>query len=590
MLIQENNFDNALATLRYTEHWIALDTETDGIHKNKWSSLVGIATYCKVPNEDMFISFYFPFYHEHDPTLFGNATNLSEAHLAKLGATLESKDRKYIFHNAKYDIEVLYRAGIDLENNYFRDTMIIAHMVNENEISRALKRLGDKYIEKSSSEKQKQIKELVKHVGGWNKVPPEAMALYAEKDVELTYKLHDFFYPQLIEQEMDHLWQTEMVFNNCLRHIERNGILIKPEVAKQYVYESKARLTELQQELGFDPMKPDLLANKLYGEKPEGLGLQPVGYGKRKTKAFPKGIPVMHEAALSSVNLPVTQTVLEYRGLVKALGTYYQGFLDRVHADSRLHPTFRQDGTVTTRLSCADPNMQQIPRQKGDALNRKVKEIFDAPPGYELWEFDYSQLEFRLAACYANSEAIIDAYRQGADFHQLTAEKLGIPRDPPGANAKAFNFGTLYGAGPKKLAEMLGIPEAEAFALYQDYWAQYPELRDVISEAERAAESRGWVRLWTGRRRHFQWKSEYHKAFNSIIQGGAAEIVKRTMIDIYTLSDYKVVCQVHDALWFELPSEGIEEAKKEIIDVMEWPRDEFAISFPVDSKLLAKGE
>ncbi len=205
-----------------------------------------------------------------------------------------------------------------------------------------------------------------------------------------------------------------------------------------------------------------------------------------------------------------------------------------------------------------------------------------------LIEFDYNQIEYRLAGVYADEPAILEAYRSGSDMHQLTADKLGIPRVSPtgGLDGKKLNFTVLYGGGPQRIADTAGFSLAEGKKFYAEFWAQYPCLARLVKQCERAAKAKGYVRLWDGHRRHFNHEWEYHKAFNSLIQGGAARIVQRAMCKFHGISDkpYRMIYQIHDALGFYIPQDVWDESEAQIRKIMEWPSSEFGIDFPVDWK------
>lgn len=559
---------------------IAVDTETHWTDKWDERFLMGFSTFCEVKGRDMEIAFYFPFDHEHDNTLFGSE-NLPVEWLREFEAIFQRDDVTLLFHNAKFDLQVFKRSGVDITAPFY-DTMLMSYMVDENS-THALKKLGVLHISSDADDEQQDVKKLTKLCGGWDNIPPDAMEPYACKDVELTYRLWEFFTPQLQAQELDGLWPDEADFCRCLQLMEERGIRLDIPAAKQQAYLAEARMQAIQEKLGFDPAKPRQLAHKLYSQPPEGLGLLPVALGKNLL-ASPivlsngkviRHIPAMGEDMLQTYNDPIIADVLDYREAQKALSTWFSGFLDKVCADGRLHPNFKQHGTKTTRLSCAEPNLQQLPRD----IERGVKTLMLPTEGYELWEFDYSQVEFRLAACYAKEPVLIEGYLAGNDFHSITAELLGISRQ----HAKTVNFAILYGAGPRKLAEQLNCSESEGRQVLAQFRDAYPRLAQVAQDAEKAAQ-RGWIRYWTGRRRHFEFPSEYHKAFNSVVQGGAAEIMKRTMLKFYReYPEIRMVCQVHDALWFETQSE---EELDIIQKVMEWPGTEFPTPFPVDRKRL----
>lgn len=571
MLVTGENFHEVIEEIKRSER-IVVDTETTWTEFWHRRELMGIAILCIPGNR----AFYLPYGHEHDATLFDHADNLDVETLKRLAEVV--KDVEVIFHNAKFDLNVLRKVGVEFKGTLW-DTMIMSYMVDENS-THALKLLANKIVSEGSNLTEKKLKSVSKKLGGWEKVPPVAMAVYAEKDVELTYKLWQHFLPLLEEQDLLKLWPTESDFIRCLADIEWEGIGLDTVRAMRLSQQAQARLKEIQDELGFDPKRASLLAHRLFASPPEGLGFLPGELSSERTSEFPHGIPIMDAESLSRYNHPIVELVLEHRKLVKADGTWYRGFLAVVDAHGRLHPNYKQHGTKTTRLSCEGPNMQQIPRN----INRHpAKTLLIPRQGYQLWEFDYSQVEFRLAACYSKDENLIGAFCRNEDIHQFVADQIGITRQ----FAKTVNYLIIYGGGAGKLAQTLNRPLHECRSLLEEYHGRYPGLKRIAYEAQRAAEAVGYVKLWTGRRRHFQFEWEHHKAFNSVIQGGAAEIMKRSMLDFWhSDSPAILVSQVHDSLWFEIPEDRPELTIKEIIGVMEWPSEKFPVPFPVDTKHL----
>lgn len=594
MIIQNREqFESALRTLSSFDT-LALDTETAGIS----GRIIGISTYGTRGTAYLDgYGFYFPFGHEHDSVLFGNLLNLPRDWISELQPIFQL-NKTFIFHNFKFDIQKLWREGLSIPVENIFDTMIASWMVDEN-TPNSLDACAERHL---GRKKVEGIQPLAASLGGWEKVPPDIMGKYAIVDAELTHNLYPIFKRLLEDQELLSLMDTEMKFSQCLARMEQRGIRVDLDRTKQYALEAENRMQEIQMSLGFDPAKPSQLARRLYEKEPEGLGLLPQHISSRKLKSpilLSDGrsinyIPVMSKEVLDSYSHDVVSLALEYRSRQKALSSYFSAYLTFCGPDQRVHPTYKQHGTVTSRLSCAEPNMQQIPRttpeeQESGVSKALVKTLFLAEDGYELWEFDYSQVEFRLAACYAKEPVIINGYREGKDFHQITADVLGVDR----YTAKQTNFAILYGAGPRKLAEQLWklanmkVSENEARGILTEWRNAYPRLQNVIIEAERAA-SRGYVRYWDGRRRHFRFSSEYHKAFNSVCQGGAARIMVKTMLAVEEeVPECPIVSQVHDALWIEVPQSSphlVEKIKK----VMEWPGESFVLDFPVDAHRLGK--
>jgi len=542
--------------------YVAVDTETNFTDQHHKRFLVGISI-CTAKEE----LFYIPVGHQMDGVLpFGNL----QANVPNwVGIMEQIKCPEWIFHNAKFDLTVLELAGFKCQPEQIWDTLIMSHLIDENP-PHGLKQLGKILLKmEEAPELAKQIRSLSK-LYGWEGIHPAAMAMYAEQDALMTMRLFHFLLPLLRGQDLFEVYSVDIRYMEFLRQIELRGVLLNQEKARQRSKESVSRMAQIRHEVGFEPNRLILLRDKLYGPPPEGLGLVP-------SSRTPSGKIQINEAVLEGINHPLAGLVLEYRGLTKATSTWYDGFLQKTDLAGRLHPTFNQTGTVTGRLSCSNPNLQQIPREFD-----RVKSLFMAPEGFELWEFDFSQIELRLAAVYAQEESLLEAFRTGKDIHQQVADELGISRYA----AKTINFAILYGAGVRKLAEQLGTSVQKAFGFLDNYKKTYPKLTQVALQANNAAEQNHYVKMWTGRRRHFRFPSEHHKAFNSVIQGGAFEIVKRAGLNLWD-SDYQVVNQVHDSYWLELPAHVTSAEVEYICELMsEWTIEMFELEFVVDPKRL----
>jgi DNA polymerase-1 len=305
---------------------------------------------------------------------------------------------------------------------------------------------------------------------------------------------------------------------------------------------------------------------RFYSEPPVGLGLKP-------SKLTPKGKPSTDDEAMTSVNHPEAGLLLEFRGLNKAVSTWFKGLPDKADQGGYIHPDFRQHGTLTHRLSCAEPNSQQFPREG------PVKSMFIPEEGCELVEFDYRAIEFRLAAWYSGDENLINVFKTNGDIHQFVADRLGISRQP----AKNTNFTIIYAGGPSRIAATAGIPLKAARIIYNDYRAEYPKLFAIADRCEELAEARGYIKYWDGRRRVFKQTFECRKAFNSIVQGGAFQIIKRSMLELEAMN-VDMVNQVHDSIWVNME---IGADKQPIISAMvDWTVERFKMPFDVEWKIL----
>jgi DNA polymerase-1 len=592
VLIQtRDEFEHARTTLLKADV-IAVDTETNWTDSWDARELMGISTHCMLPeNPNYDISFYFPFRHNHDNKMFGSE-NLPYSWLRDLSPALERTNCIYVGHGFKFDFKVFEKEGIFVTGEV-RDTLLLSWMENENKFSHELedlaKSVGDKKL-------RKELVSIGKNLGGWNKIPPEVMELYACGDARITFLLYKYLWQVLEEQGQQNLYSREEKKLRILTKMEQRGIAIDKATARQLSQDSQDKMREFLDTFGYDPMKPSQLAHKLFADTPQGLGLPAIGgYSKRKSSEFSQGLPIMSEAVLSRLNHPECQKVLDYRSWRKADAVWYQGWMDKTALDGRIHPEFKQHGTITTRLSCAKPNMQQIPR---DIEKTPVKSMLRAKPGYELWEFDYSQIEFRLGVVYAECIPFIEAYKAEIDIHQLTSEKLrveeltGLDKTFSRYVAKQANFCILYGGGAEALRAQvwrngkLALPLATAEEILKEFHTSYPEFRKIMNKCDSVGKSRGYVKLWTGRQCRFQWPSQTKDAFNRICQGGSAEIIFDAMIALDS-AQFEIVSQVHDSLWIELPIESAEADRQKVREIMEPQEDQFGIPFPIQEKKLA---
>jgi len=595
MLIQtREEFLQARTTLLKADV-IAVDTETNWTDDWDARELMGISLHCRLPENVQYeLSFYFPFRHNHDRTLFAeHNNNLPYEWLRDLSCVLERTDCIYVGHGFKFDFKVFEKEGIHITGQ-LRDTLLLSWMDDENKFSHELadlaKLVGDK-------KDRTELKNIGKHLGGWEKIPPEVMERYACGDVRICFRLHEIFWPRIVEQELEECYKHEEKRLRVLTKMEQRGIQIDKDTALRLSEEARTKMQDTLDEFGYDPGKPSQLAHRLFAAESEGgLGLPILGNPtKRKSKEFPRGLPNMSVSILSRLNHPEALRVLDYRSWQKANSTWYEGWFNKTTADSRIHPEFKQHGTVTTRWSCTRPNMQQIPR---DIERTPVKRMLRSREGYELWEYDYSQMEFRLGAIYAECYPILEAYKTGTDVHQLTSDRLkleeltGLPKAEARYAGKQTNFLTIYGGGPEVLRYQiwrdarLELPYSTASDILDEFHKSYPEWRKIMRKCEGTAKSRGYVKMWNGRRRHFDvvWKCK--DAFNSIIQGGCAQIIFESMEELDD-QGFEIVSQVHDALWIEVPVESSAEDQERIKKIMEWPSEKFGIPFPVDGKRLA---
>jgi DNA polymerase I-like protein with 3'-5' exonuclease and polymerase domains len=620
MLVQNRDqFDSAIDTLNMAKR-VAFDTESNGLHTYKGHRLCGVAAYVELA-PPYAIGIYFPFRHERGTNLFNDSDNLPIEWLQEIGGVLERPDLTTIWHGFKFDAKMLRADGIEIGGTIY-DTQVMATLVDEN-AKHSLGAVEATYLgttTKGDTEAQ-HLKPYLKGKKDYSKVPPKDMEYYACNDTRLTQLVWYPLVEALKEQELWHLWPDHADFLRQLFEMEWAGIPVDQVLAAELSGRTEARMRELEDALGFDPQKLAVLADRLFAPEPTGLGLPiPRRVTKHTSPLFPQGLPGQdneellglinhHESADDPTADPaivraneVVSNVLEYRGLVKANSTWYRGFQEHSDNDGTIHPTYNtagdrdKYGTVTSRLTCALPNIQQLPRDPRRAVYKLLIPdwrmmdfggLLKRVTRHRLYVADYSQIEYRLGSVYADETEVLEMYMTGGDVHQVIANKLGIPRNDPAGkvDGKKANFTLYYGAAGETAARLLKIPKEQGELIHQEYWQALPNTRKFIWQCTRVAKQRGYIKLWNGRRRHLVNQWEFHKAFNSLIQGGAAQIMERSMVEFYRRkAPYRIAFQVHDALGIMVPDDFREHWLEEIREVMEWPSQEFPIPFPVEFK------
>lgn len=570
--------------LKLAEHApvLGVDTESNGQDlRDGRGHAMGMSVAFKYDGINGY-SYYFPFRHE-------DSGNLGWDYRDKLKTLVESKP--ITCHNLKFDILSLKSLGIIAPPDS-RCSMLAAHNVKEDQLSFALDYQARNVLGIPGKMRDDDF-ENIKKAFGWGGIPSYAMADYGAHDAVLHLAVHDYYWPRFMDEEPDNpeRWKVELDFLYLLNKIETQGIEVDLDLAQQQILMGEFRMTELMDDLGYNPGSRKDLEKLLI----EDLGL-PIFPGQRSAAgnlSFAKKFMEEYEEILlyspKYQNSPVAGNILEYRGYQKAVSSYWKAYLRLVSPDGRLRPNFMQHGTKTGRLSCRDPNLQQIPRVTEKPWNRRVKSGFLARSGYTLWEADYSQLEMRLQAAYSKEPLLIEVFNDDSrDLFTEMAKELGLERH----EAKTLNYALGYGARPKKVAMMLGRTEMQGERIYNNYFRTYSKLHDLTENATRKAKHQGFIRYWTNRRRHFNSpQMEAHKALNSVMQGGAAEIVKRTMIRLDKELDPECLMelQVHDSVWFEIPEGQEKKHLPEIKRIMEDVQPNFGIPFKVDIHEIGKG-
>lgn len=339
------------------------------------------------------------------------------------------------------------------------------------------------------------------------------------------------------------LWQWEAEFIWLIANIRQNGIKIDRDFCRPKIIKGREIQRQIREEIGWNPGSPQQIGNFLL----DTMGYPVLRRTENGNPSFDKYAMEEYEEYLEADGSDLAQKILRYRGWSKTVSSNYEAYLRLCDVGAILHPNYKVHGTVTGRTSCSDPNLQQIPRESEKEWNGDLKRAFIPREGHLLVEFDFGQLETRLAAAVAQEYGLLEAFRQDIDVFQVMADELGWPRQ----DCKLFTYMTLYGAGQNKVAMIFKLDRFAAKDMINEYFGAYPNLRIKAKEAQAVAKHNKYIEYWTGRRRHFH--KDYHKAFNAYIQGGAFEIVKRAGIRTAEQIKYPMVLTVHDSYVFELP-------------------------------------
>ena len=556
-ILTQAQLDALVARLADADEF-ALDTETDALDPMQ-ANLVGMS-FCVEPGE----ACYLPLAHDYP----GAPKQLDRAQaLAALRPLLEDAGKRKLGQHGKYDIHVLRRHGVEIAG-YADDTMLESFVLDSGRTRHDMDSLAARYLGYTTTKYSDVAGKGSKQIP-FPHVAIDDATRYAGEDADVTMRLHRVFAPRLAaEAGLERVYrEIEMPLVPVLARVEANGVLIDAdELRRQSADLSRRMLAAQQQATG--------LAGRSFNlDSPKQL--QALLFDELKLPALlktPKGQPSTNEEALEAIadqhELP--RVILEYRGLAKLRSTYTDKLPEMVNPDTgRVHTSYHQAGAATGRLASSDPNLQNIPIRSDDG--RRIRKAFVAPEGRKIVACDYSQIELRIMAHLSQDEGLLAAFRSGADIHRATAaEVFGKPLDKVGANerraAKAINFGLMYGMSAFGLARNLGIGRGEAQDYIGLYFSRYPGVREFMERTRQQARDQGYVETVFGRRLYLEYIHKGNQgqragaeraAINAPMQGTAADIIKRAMIDIDGwLAGHGdralMILQVHDELVFEV--------------------------------------
>jgi len=548
----------------------AFDTETTSLTASQ-AELVGLS-FCCEPGT----AAYVPLAHDYD----GAPEQLDRDWvLSQLKPLLEDPAHTKIAHNLKYDQTVLLRYGIVIAGTWF-DTMLESYIYRSVGTRHDMDTLAAKYLDLHTTHYEQVAGKGVKQIP-FNQVPIEAAAPYAAEDADVTRRLHDFFWPQLTQENALKVLVTEveMPMVAVLARMEAIGVYIDVTQLQQQSLELADSMQSIEKTAyalageTFNLSSPKQVQHILF----EKHGLP----SKEKTA---KKQPSTSESALQALALdhPLPKVILDYRKMRKLKSTYTDSLPKQVNPKTqRVHTSYNQAVAETGRLSSSAPNLQNIPIRTAEG--RRIRQAFIAPPGYTLLAADYSQIELRIMAHLSGDETMLAAFAQGEDIHRSTAAEVFsvAPAEVTTVqrrSAKAINFGLMYGQTAFGLAKELGISKTAAQQYIDQYFTRYPKAYTFIEGLKIHARKEGVVETLFGRRwylpnilsRNFQNRAHDERtAINAPMQGSAADIIKKAMITIdhWIQSSglpLQMIMQVHDELVFEVKTEIIEQVTPQI--------------------------
>ncbi|MFK8081275.1 MAG: DNA polymerase I [Granulosicoccus sp.] len=552
----------------------AFDTETTSLDYMK-ASVVGISF--ALPGGR---AAYVPLSHDYE----GAPEQLDRGQvLEKFRPLLEGDKRNLVGQHIKYDINVLANHDIHLVN-VAHDTMLESYVLDSTATRHDMDSLAKKYLNVQTI-KFADVAGKGKAQKTFNEIDVEIASRYAAEDADITLQLHEVLWPKLsAEPTLLKLYEeVEIPALHVLALIERTGVRIDDKMLEKQGKKIATTISEVKAAAYADAGRefnlgsPKQIGVILFDEKQFPI--------IQKTKT---GQPSTAEEVLEQLALdyPLPRLILEHRSLTKLMSTYIEKLPLQIDSNSgRVHTSYNQAVASTGRLSSTDPNLQNIPVRTEEG--RRIREAFIAENGYRLLAADYSQIELRIMAHLSEDEGLLTAFEQGLDVHKATAaEVFGVPLDAVESDqrrsAKAINFGLIYGMSAFGLAKQLDIPRGEAQEYINLYFERYPGVKRYMDETRALAKEQGYVETVFGRRlylpdinaRNAQMRNYAERtAINAPMQGTAADIIKRAMIDVnewlfIEKVDARIIMQVHDELVLEVKAGELDEAGARIRELM----------------------
>ena len=574
VITEQPALDTWLERLQAAELF-AFDTETTSLRYMD-AEIVGVS-FAVEPGE----AAYVPLAHDY----MGAPDQLDrEAVLAQLKPLLEDPEQKKVGQNLKYDMNVLANHGIELRG-IAEDTMLESYVYNSVATRHDMDSLAREYLGEQTITYESIAGKGAKQLS-FNQIELEKAGPYAAEDADITLRLHQTLRPRLKETgRLDAVYrEIELPLVPVLSRMEQRGTLISAGTLRRHSQELAERMAELEAQ-----------AHEVAGET-FNLGstkqLQAILYDKFALpviKKTPKGAPSTAEPVLQELahehELP--RLIVEHRSLSKLKSTYTDTLPELIHPRTgRVHTSYHQAVTATGRLSSSDPNLQNIPIRSEEG--RRIRQAFIAPEGFKVLAADYSQIELRIMAHLSGDRGLLQAFERGEDIHRATAaEVFGVPLDEVTGeqrrSAKAINFGLIYGMSAFGLSRQLGIERKLAQQYIDRYFERYPGVLSYMDNIRRQAHDDGFVETLFGRRLYLPDINARNKqlqqaaertAINAPMQGTAADIIKRAMIEVDQWlrerypDDARMTMQVHDELIIEVRDTVADEVREGLVKRM----------------------
>ncbi|WP_336939244.1 DNA polymerase I [Acinetobacter modestus] len=569
-VLTQDAWDALFQRMQHADHF-AIDTETTNLDY-RVAELVGFSIAF-----DAHDAYYVPVAHDYE----GAPVQLNrETLLAQIKPILENEQIKKIGHHLKYDAHIFANHGITIQGWYF-DTMLASYVLNAAATRHGMDDVARVYLSHLTTTFEQIAGKGVKQKT-FNQIELEIAAHYAAEDAHVTYRLYEVLKAKLQSHpELVHiLHNIEMPVARVLTGMEEDGIKLDHQFLDQLSVDFSETIQTLENQAtelageAFNIASPKQVGEVLFDK----LGLK----GGKKTAT---GQYSTSESILEKIEHPLAEVILEHRGLAKLKNTYTDRLIEQSHdATHRVHTSYHQALTATGRLSSTDPNLQNIPIRT--PIGRQIRKAFIAPEGRVLLAADYSQIELRLMAHFSQDDALVHAFQQGQDVHRRTAsEVLGIAiedvTNDQRRQAKAVNFGLLYGMSEFGLTRQLGFTREESRSYIARYFQRYPGVLDYMERTRQIAREQGFVETILGRRLYTPDIMATNKmikqaaeraAINAPLQGSAADIIKLAMIAVDKVlpkDQAKLLLQVHDELVFEADIAIADELSKQIAEVMQ---------------------